>query len=87
MISFLLDLAWEFGVNTIGLEVEVTIEAKELSEDSSQIYFANLIWVVLRLQERHNHEEESIGTDASIVRVIILTNFEVLFENKDQRFY
>ena len=80
-------LAWQRSVNTVCLELEVSVEREQTREHPAQVNLRNLLGHLVRLEVGDNHQEDGVGADSAVVRVVVLGDFQVLFEHEDERLY
>jgi len=67
-------------MNTVGLELKVAVEWEKVCENTTQVHFGYFSWSFVRLEVGDYHEKDGIWTDTTVVRVIVMSNFKVLFK-------
>jgi len=83
--GFTILLPWQSTCNCVARRIQIRIILHELEQRLAKINVIQVLRLVLRLQERNNHQEEGIRTEPAIVRFVETPNLEHLLQHENQR--
>ena len=85
-VWFVTVITRQFTTDCVLAEVELGVVANELQKCFSQVRFNLERGLTLLLQERDDHQEESVRRESSCVSIVEVPDFEHLLEHEDHGF-
>ena len=77
-------LAGHLTADSVQAVVELRIVSDKFKESFSHVHLTNSCRLILLLQERDNHEEQSVWGQPARIGIIEAPNLQDLLENKDE---